>query len=181
MPNIQLVPLPSLYHICLGTNAVRNPRRMRLATTNTTRRVPWRGKEQLTICVPGRSQQPTSIAEEDTPANLLGDEDEDAPQYAGRIHQFPARSTRSGFMRSAEGGGAMLAFTAVETIEDEFTPTPSAPVPQTVALQAPDENEWRAAVLGIGGSLVSFVYVCPCRRLSLLLSHYLCLAISLFV
>jgi hypothetical protein len=28
-------------------------------------------------------------SEEDIPANLLGDEDPDAPQYAGRIHQFP--------------------------------------------------------------------------------------------
>jgi hypothetical protein len=42
----------------------------------------------------------------------------------------------------------MLAFTAVGTTEDEFTPTPSTPVPQTVreALEAPDVNEWRAAM-----------------------------------
>ena len=84
-----------------------------------------------TIRIPGkhhprRAPQPEPPTRHSTPQTepeelLQGDSDE-APQYVGRVHQFPARSTRSGLVRDAGGGGALLAFRAFEDVRPTFTP-----------------------------------------------------------
>ena len=116
--------------------------------------------EQLTIRLPGQyhprapqlQQHPEPISpqgdSEEPPASLRGDEDDDAPQYIGCVHQFPARSTRSGLVRNAGGSGALLAFGAFEGLEPAFVPTLTTPDLQTThdTLRAPDANDWRAAM-----------------------------------
>jgi len=113
--------------------------------------------ERLTIRryhprAPQPQQHPGPISpqgdSEEPPASLRGDEDDDAPQYVGRVHQFPTRSTRSGPVRNAGGSGALLAFGAFEGLEPAFAPTLTTPDPQTTrdALRAPDANDWRAAM-----------------------------------
>ena len=118
--------------------------------------------ERLTIRISGPyrphapqpQQQPGPISpqvdSEEPPTSLRGDEDDDAPQYVGRVHQFPARSIRSGFVRNAGGSGALLAFGAFEGLEPVFEPAPTTPDPQTSreALRAPDANDWTAAMDG---------------------------------
>ena len=82
------------------------------------------------------------------PSNLAGGADDNAPQYVGRVHQYPTQFTRSGLVRHTEGAGALLAFGAFEELTQVFVPTPSAPDPRTIrdALDAPDANEWRTAM-----------------------------------
>jgi len=118
--------------------------------------VPAAAQEKLTIRVPGRyhpraPKPATTLADDSTdhvPSNLAGDTDDDALQYVGQVHHYPARSTRSGLVRHAEGAGALLAFGAFEEPNQAFNPTPSTPDPRTIrdALDAPDANEWRAAM-----------------------------------
>jgi len=81
--------------------------------------------------------------EEPTPMGLCGNEGDNAPRYVGRIHDFPARASRSRLVRNAGGRGVMLAFRALEVLEPVFTPKPTAPDPQTIpeALTAPDAND----------------------------------------
>ena len=63
-------------------------------------------RERIVIRIPRRPQQrqPSPIEEDDAgepiPASLRGDETDEAPQYVGRVHQFPTRSTRSGYVRT---------------------------------------------------------------------------------
>ena len=104
-------------------------------------------QERVTIRVPGRYHPNAPKPAIETPSSLSGDVDDDAPQYVGRVHQYPTHSTRSGLVRRSEGAGASLAFGAYEIAQD-FVPTPSTPDPQTIrdALDAPDANEWRAAM-----------------------------------
>jgi hypothetical protein len=66
----------------------------------------------------------------------------DAPRYVGRIHDFPARATRSGLVHNAGRGGAMLAYGAFEVCDPSFAPTPATPNPQSTreALRAPDAS-----------------------------------------
>jgi hypothetical protein len=118
-------------------------------------------REKLTIRIPGRyhprapqaqlQHHPEASADEPpepTPMDLHGDEADSAPRYVGRVHDFPARASRSGLVRNEGGGGAMLAYGAFEVVEPTFTPKPTTPDPQTVreALAAPDANEWTAAM-----------------------------------
>ena len=114
--------------------------------------------KRLTIRIPGkfhprrapqtRQASPQDEHEEPIQAPPPGDDPDAAPQYVRRIHQFPARSTRSGLVRNAGGGGALIAFGAFEEIEPAPVPTPTMTDPQTVhdALNAPDANEWAAAM-----------------------------------
>ena len=98
---------------------------------------------------PQPQQQPEPISlrvdSEEPPTSLRGDEDDDAPQYVGRVHQFSVRSTRSGF---AGGSGGLLAFGAFEGLEPAFEPTPTTPDLRTSreALRAPAANDWTAAM-----------------------------------
>ena len=64
------------------------------------------------------------------------------------VHHYPARSAPSGVVRHAEGAGAPLAFVAFEEPTHSIIPTPSTPGPRAIrdALDAPDANEWRAAM-----------------------------------
>jgi hypothetical protein len=64
------------------------------------------------------------------------------------VHQLPARTTRSGLVRRARGEGALIAFAAFGDLDHIFEPTPSTPDPQNIrdALNAPDANEWLAAM-----------------------------------
>ena len=117
-------------------------------------------RELLNIRIPGRyhpsapqpQQQPERISPQDDskepPTSLRGDGDDNAPQYVGRVHQLPARSTRSGIVHNAGGSGALLAFGALEGLEPAFAPTPTTPDPQTTRepLRAPDANDWMAAM-----------------------------------
>ena len=57
------------------------------------------------------------------PSNLTGDTDDDAPRYVGKVHQYPANSTRSGLVHHAEGAGALLDFGAFEGPTQVFEPT----------------------------------------------------------
>ena len=113
-------------------------------------------RERLTIRVPGRyhprapqpQQESPQEDSEEVPTSLRGNEDDDARQYVGRVHQCPARSTRSGLVRNAGGAGALLAYGAFEGLEPAFVPTPATADPQTTreALKAPDANDWMAAM-----------------------------------
>ena len=111
-------------------------------------------QERLTIRIPGRyhpraPRHSTAIADDiPIPSNLTGDADDDAPQYVGNVHHYPAASTRSGLVRHAEGSGALLAFGAFEESSQAFKPTPSTPDPRTIqeALDAPDASDWIAAM-----------------------------------
>ena len=98
-------------------------------------------REKLTIRIQGRyhprAQKPQdrpeiSADEHDEPMDSPDDEVDAAPQYVGPIHGFTARATRSGKVRDAAGGGAMLAYTAFDALEPEFAPTPTTPDPKTV-------------------------------------------------
>ena len=83
-------------------------------------------------------------------------EDDHAPQYIGRIHQYPEKSSRSGLVRTRGGAtqraagdeGAMIAYAAFEVLKPTFIPTPATPNPLTIheAHNAPDANEWMAAM-----------------------------------
>src|SRR5258706_5719515 len=113
-------------------------------------------QERLTIRLPGRyhpraqnlSRASTDDAIPHVPSNLTGDTDDDAPRYVGKVHEYPASSTRSGLIRSTEGAGALLAFGAFEGPSQAFEPTPATPDPRSIeeALDAPDANEWMAAM-----------------------------------
>jgi len=85
---------------------------------------------------------------EDPPTSLRGDEDDNAPQYVGRVHQLPARSICSGFVRNAGVPGALLAFRAFERLEPALAPTTTTLDPRTTceALCAPDANDWMATM-----------------------------------
>ena len=117
-------------------------------------------RERITIRIPGKlhprrmthsqSDMHHGTAQ-DAPivATPHTDEIDTAPKYVGQIHHFPERSSRSGLVRDAGGGGALIAFGAFEEIEEPASePTPTTPDPQTVneALKAPDANEWIAAM-----------------------------------
>jgi len=64
---------------------------------------------------------------EEPPTNLRGDEDDDAPQYVGRVHYFPVQLTHSSSGRNAGGSGGLLVFEAFEGLEPAFAPTPTTP------------------------------------------------------
>ena len=72
---------------------------------------------------------------------------DNAPQYVGCMHKFPAHSMRSGLVHNSGGEGTLIAFGAFEEVP-AFAPTPTTPDPQTVsqALEAPDADEWAAAM-----------------------------------
>ena len=73
------------------------------------------------------------------PSNLTGNADDDAPQYVGKVHHYPAASTRSGLVRH---------FGAFDESSQAFKPTPSTPDPRTIqeALDTPDASDWIAAM-----------------------------------
>ena len=59
-----------------------------------------------------------------------------------------SKAKNPGHVCRAGGGGALLAFGVFEELDPIFTPTLSTLDPQTIrdALNAPDANEWRAAM-----------------------------------
>ena len=83
----------------------------------------------------------------ETLSSLAGDAD-NAPQYVSCVHQYPMHSMRSGLMRRLGGAGASLTFGAFEELAQDFVPTPSTLDPQPIwdTLDAPNANEWRAAM-----------------------------------
>jgi len=93
-----------------------------------------------------RTSQAQNYYEEPIPTILQRDKSGGAPQYVGRVHQFPCPSTRSGLVRDV-GRGTLLAYGVLEEPELVFTPSPSTPDPQTIreALSASDVNDWRTA------------------------------------
>ena len=122
--------------------------------------------EKIIIRIPGRyhpraprqrspSKAPVETQEELT--EMTAENDDAAPKYVGRIHHFPERSSRSGLVRNAGGEvamraagdeGAMIAYTAFEVAEPAFIPTPATPNPMSIheAHNAPDANDWMAAM-----------------------------------
>jgi hypothetical protein len=58
------------------------------------------------------------------PNSLAGDRNNAAPEYVGQTPNYPARATRSGLVRNAGGGGAMLALGVFEHVEPAWAPSP---------------------------------------------------------
>jgi len=98
--------------------------------------------EQLTIRIPGRylphaprlQQQPEPKSprgdSEEPPTSPRGDDENDnLPQYVVHVHQFPAQSTPSSFVRNTGGSGTPLAFRAFEGLDPAFAPTLTTPDP----------------------------------------------------
>jgi len=87
-------------------------------------------------------------AETPVPTNIMGGEDDEAPQYVGRIRQYPGRSTRYGLVREAGGGGALFSFVAFTSNEPPFNTTQSTSDSRTIgkALTGPDADEWSATM-----------------------------------
>ena len=112
-------------------------------------------QERLTIQIPSkfhprRSLQPQpaqGYQPQHEPMEIDEEGVDNVPQYVGRVHKFPARSMRSGLVCNSGGEGALIAFGAFEEVP-AFAPTPMMPDPQTVsqALEAPDADEWAAAM-----------------------------------
>jgi len=55
-------------------------------------------------CAPKPAPSLTEDPADHTPASLAEDQDDNAPQYVGQVHNFPSRSTRSGRVRCARRG-----------------------------------------------------------------------------
>ena len=96
--------------------------------------------KRLTIQVPGRyhpcalqlQQESPQEDSEEVPTSLHSNKDNNACQYVGHIHQFPAHSTRLGLVCNAGGAGALFAYGAFKGLEPAFTPTPAMADPQMI-------------------------------------------------